>query len=80
MMTFTEKNIIENYYRLFESLNSTTKMELIERLKKSLKTETKTKERDFYKSFGAFSDEKSSDDIISDLKLSRKFREKEINF
>ncbi|MEC5156182.1 hypothetical protein [Chryseobacterium sp. MP_3.2] len=80
MMTFTEKNIIENYYRLFESLNSTSKIELIERLKKSLKVETKSKESDFYKSFGAFSDEKSSDEIISDLKLSRKFREKEINF
>lgn len=79
-MTFTEKNIIENYHRLFESLNSTSKIELIERLKKSLKVETKTKESDFYKSFGAFSDEKSSDEIISDLKLSRKFREKEINF
>lgn len=80
MMTFTEKNIIENYYRLFESLNSSTKVELIERLKKSLKMDTKTKEDDFYKSFGAFSDEKSSDEIISDIKLSRKFREKEINF
>ena len=80
MMTFTEKNIIENYYRLFESLNSSTKVELIERLKTSLKMDTKTKEDDFYKSFGAFSDEKSSDEIISDIKLSRKFREKEINF
>ncbi len=79
-MTFTEKNIIENYYRLFESLNSSTKVELIERLKTSLKMDTKTKEDDFYKSFGAFSDEKSSDEIISDIKLSRKFREKEINF
>ena len=80
MMTFTEKNIIENYYRLFESLNSSTKVELIERLKKSLKLDNKKKEHDFYKSFGAFSNEKSSDEIISDIKLSRKFREKEINF
>ena len=80
MMTFTEKNIIENYYSLFESLNSSAKVELIELLKKSLKMDTKTKEHDFYKSFGAFSDEKSSDEIISDIKLSRKFKEKEINF
>ena len=70
-MTLTEKNIIENYYRLFESLNSTTKVELIERLKKSLKVDIKTKEHDFYKSFGAFSDEKSSDEIISDINPSR---------
>ena len=79
-MTFTDKNIIENYYRLFESLNSMSKLELIEKLTKSLKTESKSKENNFFKSFGAFSTEKTSDEIISDLKSSRKFRKKEINF
>ena len=60
-MTFTDKNIIENYLKLFESLNSMSKLELIEKLTKSLKAETKSKESDFYKSFGAFSTEKTSD-------------------
>ena len=36
-MTFTDKNIIENYIGLFESLNSISKLELIEKLTKSLK-------------------------------------------
>ena len=58
-MTFTDKNIIENYLGLFESLNSISKLELIEKLTKSLKAETKNKENDFYKSFGALSTEKN---------------------
>ena len=79
-MTFTDKNIIENYFGLFESLNSMSKLELIEKLTKSLKAETKSKESDFYKSFGAFSTEKTSDEIITEIKSGRKFRTKEIKF
>lgn len=79
-MTFTDKNIIENYFGLFESLDAMSKLELIEKLTKSLKAETKNKENNFYKSFGAFSTEKTSDEINADIKSSRKFRTKEINF
>ena len=79
-MTFTDKNIIENYFGLFESLNSMSKLELIEKLTKSLKAETKSRENNFYKSFGAFSSKKTSDEINSEIKASRKFRTKEINF
>ena len=79
-MTFTDKNIIENYLKLFESLNSMSKLELIEKLTKSLKAESKSKESDFYKSFGAFSTEKTSDEINTEIKSSRKFRPKEIKF
>jgi hypothetical protein len=77
-VTFTEKNIIENYLGLFENLNSMSKLELIEKLTKSLKSESKNKESNFYKSFGAFSTEKSSDEIIAEIKSSRKFRNREI--
>jgi hypothetical protein len=77
-MTFTEKNIIENYLGLFENLNAISKLELIEKLTKSLKSESKSKERNFYKSFGAFSTEKSSDEIIAEIKSNRKFKSKEI--
>ena len=79
-MTFTDKNIVENYFGLFESLNAISKLELIEKLKKSLKAESKNKEDDFYASFGAFSTEKTSDEINAALKSSRKFRTKEIKF
>ena len=70
-MTFTDKNIVENYFGLFESLNAISKLELIEKLKKSLKAERKSKEENFYTCFGAFSIEKTSDEINAALKLSR---------
>ena len=79
-MTLTEKNIVDNYLALFESLNSVTKIELINRLKKSIPIESKTNEDDFYKSFGAFSSEKTSDEINAEIKTSRKFKNREIKF
>lgn len=79
-MTFTDKNIIENYLGLFESLSAMSKLELIEKLTKSLKAETKSKENNFYESFGAFSTEKTSDEINAEIKASRSFRKKEIKF
>jgi uncharacterized protein YjfI (DUF2170 family) len=57
-----------------------SKLELIEKLRKSLKSESKSKESNFYKSFGAFSTEKTFDEIIAEIKSSRKFINKEINF
>jgi len=53
---------------------------LIESLSKSLKTKKTIKESKFYKSFGAFSSEKSAENIIADITSSRKFRNKDIKF
>ena len=77
-MSYTDKHIVETYSGLFEGLSSLNKIELIESLSKSLKTEKKTKDNLFYKSFGAFSSKKSAEEIITDIKSSRKFRSKEI--
>lgn len=79
-MNFTDKHIVEAYTELFEGLSSLNKIELIESLSKSLKAEKKTKENMFYKSFGAFSSEKSAEEIIEEIKAGRKFRNKEIEF
>ncbi|MBX2921066.1 MAG: hypothetical protein KF746_02650 [Chitinophagaceae bacterium] len=65
---------------LFEWLSSLGKIELIESLSKSLKTDKATKDNKFYKSFGAFASEKSAEEIIADIRSSRKFRKKEIQF
>lgn len=78
-MTITDKNILESYSDLFEGLSFSNKLELIERLTKSLKV-TKSKENNFYKSFGAFSSEKSAEEIVSDIKSNRKFKNSEIKF
>jgi hypothetical protein len=50
-----------------------SKIELIEKLTKSLKREKTVKKDTFFESFGAFSDEKSAEEIIADRKSSRKF-------
>ncbi|MBL0292969.1 MAG: hypothetical protein IPQ04_01505 [Saprospiraceae bacterium] len=78
-MTYTDKHIVETYSGLFEGLSTMNKIELIESLSKSIKIETKTKEEIFFKSFGACSSEKSVEDIIVEIKSSRKFRNKEIS-
>ena len=70
-MTYADRHIIKAYSELFEGLSSMNKIELIENLSKSLKTEKKTKESRFYKSFGAFSSDKSAEEIIADIKSSR---------
>jgi hypothetical protein len=51
-------------------------MELIENLSKSLKKEKKSKDNSFYKSFAAFGSEKPANEIIAEIKASRKLWQK----
>ncbi|HAH56505.1 MAG TPA: hypothetical protein DCM02_14785 [Flavobacterium sp.] len=77
-MSYADKHIVETYSMLFDGLNSLSKIELIEKLTKSLKREKRIERDTFFESFGAFSDEKSAEEIILNLKSSRKFRNQEI--
>ena len=77
-MTYTDKRIVEVYSGLLAGLGSESKTEIIESLSKSLKTENKSRESSFYKSFGAFASGKSAEEIIADIKSSRRFTKKEI--
>jgi hypothetical protein len=79
-MSNTDRRIIETYSNLFEGLSFTNKIELIESLSKSLKTEKTKQENKFYKSFGAFASSKSAEELVLEIKESRKFRKREINF
>lgn len=79
-MTVATKNIIETYSSLFEGLDSLTKLELIERLSKSLRKEKTSKEKAFFNSFGAFPDDKSAETITEEIKASRTFRDKDLKF
>ena len=77
-MSHAEKHIVDTYFELFSGLSPISRIQIIERLTKSLKTEDKTVEKNFYKSFGAFASNKSAEEIISDIKASRKFKQREI--
>ncbi|MGL2994895.1 hypothetical protein [Flavobacterium sp. TSSA_36] len=79
-MSYTDRNIVEAYSILFEGLPSLSKIELIERLSKSLKKNKKATESSFFKSFGAFASEKSAEEITAAIKSSRKFRSTAIKF
>ena len=73
-MTLVEKHIVETYSGIFESLSSVSKLELLEKLAKSIRKDSKSKEKEFFKSFGAF----SSEEIALEIKESRKFRDKDL--
>jgi len=70
-------NLIDSYLGLLENLSPDNKLELISKLSDSLKSSKKQTEKNSDKSLddlcGAFIFDKSSDDLISDLKNSRNF-------
>ncbi|TVP50660.1 MAG: hypothetical protein EA341_06980 [Mongoliibacter sp.] len=77
-MTHAERHIVETYSELIESLNSASKLELLERLAKSIRKGRKSNEKDFFSSFGGLISEKPAEEIIKDIRNSRKFREKDL--
>jgi hypothetical protein len=82
-MTAVTKNIIDTYSKLFEGLDSFTKLELIKRLSKSLKKEKASKDKTFREksllnAFDSFPADKSAEEIIAEIKASRNFREKDL--
>lgn len=77
-MTHAERQLVDTYLVLFESLSAAGKFELLEKFVKSLRKDAKTKKEDFFESFGAFVSDKPAEEIAKDLKSSRKFREKDL--
>lgn len=80
-MTALDKTILESYFLQLEKLSSFAKLELIERLTKSIrkdqKKEMNKREKLFYESAGSFGSEKSSDEINKEIKESRKFKNRD---
>ena len=79
-MTHAERHIVETYSELFESLSSVGKQELLERLVKSINKDRESNEEDFFSSFGAFASEKPAEEIVKDIRGSRKFKTRDLNF
>ena len=77
-MTHVERHIVDTYLGIFDNLSSVSKLELLEKLAKSIRKETKSKEKEFFKSFGAFVSEKSAEEITKEIRESRKFRDKDL--
>ena len=77
-MSYTERHIVESYSGLLEGLSPSSKVELIQNLSKSLIKEKNSIDKKFFNSFGAFSSDKSAEEIIFDIKSGRLFNKKEI--
>lgn len=85
-MTTVEQNIVNTYARLFENLSKFARLELIERITLSLKEEDKEhkedkkakEDTDFFNIFGAFPDDKTAEEMVTEIKSSRQFREKDL--
>jgi hypothetical protein len=78
-MASTEKRIIASYAKLFESLSFRGKLELLERLAKSLKKEDAPKSDSFFTTFGAWGSNKSAEEIIAEIMSRRKFNDREVS-
>ena len=78
-MSFTDKHIVDTYSALFEGLSSSSKIELIEHLSKSLEENGDQADR-FFSAFGAFGSDKSAEQIVTGIKTARKFKSREISF
>ena len=85
-MTTLEQNIVNTYARLFENLSKFARLELIERITLSLKEEDRAhkedkkakEDTDFFNLFGAFPDDKTAEEMVTEIKSSRQFREKDL--
>lgn len=74
-----DTNMIDSYFNLLKDLSPNSKLELIARLSKSLKTKKVTKDDSWKKLFGALELDTSADEFLADLKNERKFSRKPIN-
>ncbi len=76
-MTAAEKNILLAFSSLLNTYSSKTKKLIIKHLSDSAKVKN-SNEDEFYKTFGGFVQEKTDEELIREIKSSRKFRSKEI--
>jgi len=73
-------NLIESYFGLLKNLSADSKLELIAKLSKSMKT-AKAEKPDSLKSlYGAFVSEQSADELIDDIRTARTFNRKRAEF
>jgi hypothetical protein len=65
--------LIEGYLQLLNNLSPDNKLDLISKLTLSVKTDISHKKKSFYKAFGAWDSKLSAEEIIKDIRSSRKF-------
>ncbi|MEZ4848300.1 MAG: hypothetical protein R3B93_06705 [Bacteroidia bacterium] len=67
------RRLVNTYLELISQLGFNSKLELISRLSSSMKKKKKSSDESFFNLFGSFSDERSAEEIINDIKNARTF-------
>jgi len=71
--TDVHTNLINGYIRLLRNLSPANKLDLIEKLSKSLRLDLTSKRKSLKRAFGAFQSDQSADELIRELRDSRHF-------
>jgi len=66
--------LINGYLRLLKNLGPESKLDLIEKLTKSLRLDLTSKRKSLKSAFGAFKSDQSADELIQELRDSRTFK------
>jgi hypothetical protein len=66
--------LIEGYIQMLENLSVKNKLDLISKLSLTIKGNDKVNNKTFYEAFGAWDSNQSAEDIINDIRKSRKFQ------
>lgn len=70
-MSTADQKILDNYFGLLERLNKKMKLDIIERLKKSVKSQGSTE--NMKASFGSWKSNESAEELIESLRRNRNF-------
>lgn len=80
-MSELEKTVVASYAKALENLSDEAKAELIKLLQRPSDVDKKKKEELFYSSFGGWNDwDKSTEEIVAEIRGSRRFRDKDLSF
>ena len=83
-MGYAGGHIAAIYADLFASLTAARKQELLDALAQSLRETPAAAPPDadaaFFASFGAFADDRTPEQLLADIKASRTFRQKSLDF
>ena len=69
-------NLIETYFGMLKNLSPDSKLELISKLFKSMKSEKVAKRNSLDSLYGAFISDQTADELIADIKKARTFNRK----
>lgn len=78
-MNTAELKLIDNYFSMLKDLSRNSKLKLIEKLSKSMKTDKQEKDNSWKSLYGSLKLDQSADEFIDELKSDRNFSDKTID-